>query len=230
MGSVICSGEQSSRRPGGPSRPTRSAYSGEDPEKLAHLADRPMNEFHELGPNTVHFNQKPQNPFTPGNRVQKAGDLEASVAVVEVLPPEKEGRVYGQTMDGEAVSVAFPSSLDEEPVDWRTIYPAKLVSYCDDQDIGLYTYKHTNLEFADNPFAPGDYVIKTEYDDPDLAVVVAVDENEAGRDISVVFLNQFDSEDDQQYIPPADLVKRCETDGVKQYTYHHSALELEPPA
>jgi hypothetical protein len=209
---------------------TQSAYSGEEPEKLAHLAARPMNEFHELGPNTAHLNQKPQNPFTPGDRVQKAGDSEASVAVVvEVLPPEKEGQVYGQTMDGEAVSVAFPSSLDEGPGDWRTIHPAKLASYCDDQDIGLYTYKHTNLEFADNPFARGDYVIKTEYDDPDLAVVVAVDENEADRDISVAFLNQFDSEDDQPYVQPADLVGRCETDGVKQYTYHHSALEFEPP-
>ena len=44
----------------------------------------------------------------------KAGDDDAAVAVVvEVLPPEKNVGVYGQTMDGEAVNVAFPDSLDE---------------------------------------------------------------------------------------------------------------------
>jgi len=32
---------------------TQDAYSGEELEKLAHLAARPMNELQELGPNTA---------------------------------------------------------------------------------------------------------------------------------------------------------------------------------
>lgn len=51
-------------------------------------------------------------------------------------------------MEGEAVSVAFPSTLDDGPSDWPTIHPAKLASYCDDQAIQLYSYKHENLTYA----------------------------------------------------------------------------------
>lgn len=61
---------------------TEEAYSGDEPEKLAHLAARPMNELHEFGPNTAHMNQKPENPFQHGDRVIKAEDDDASVAVV----------------------------------------------------------------------------------------------------------------------------------------------------
>lgn len=129
---------------------TQKQYSGEEPEKLDHLAARPMNELMDLGPNTAHMNQKPQNPFKPGDRVAKAGDDDPTVAVVvEVLPPEKDASIYGQTMDGEAVNFAFLSSLDQGPGDWRKIHPALYSSYCDDQDISLYTYKHINLEYAD---------------------------------------------------------------------------------
>jgi len=49
---------------------------------------------------------------------------------------------------GEAVRVAFPDSLDDGPGDWWDLDAALLSSYCDDQDVKLYTYKHTNLEFA----------------------------------------------------------------------------------
>jgi hypothetical protein len=207
---------------------TQNTYSGEEPAKLSHLAARQMNELHDLGPNTAHLNQKPENPFTPGDRVRKAEDPNASIAVVvEVLPPKKEGSVYGQTIDGEAVSVAFPSSLDEGPSDWRTIHPAKLSSYCDDQEIPLYTYKHTNLEFADYPFVPGDYVIKTDYDDPDLAVVVDVSE-EDDRDVSVAFLKHFDEPSNEElYIPPSELGSHCETENIKQYSYDSSELRFE---
>ncbi len=133
------------------------------------------------------MNQKPQNPFKPGDRVVKAEDSDASVAVVvEVLPPEQDVNLYGQTIDGEAVSVAFPNMLDDGPGNWREIHPAKLASYCDDQDIKLYTYKHTNLEYAENPFTAGDYVIKPDYDDPDLAVVLEVS-NDGDRDVTVSF-------------------------------------------
>ena len=81
--------------------------------------------------------------------------------VVEVLPPETNIELFGQEMNGEAVRVAFPSSLDEGPGDWRDIDPALLSSYCVDQDIDLYTYKHENLQFAENPYAVGDYVFKS---------------------------------------------------------------------
>jgi len=184
-----------------------------------------MNEFHELGPNTAHMNQKPQNPFSPGDRVVKAGDTDASVAVViELLPPEKDVSLYGQSMDGEAVRVAFPNMLDEGPSDWRTIHPAKLASYCVDQDIKLYTYKHTNLAFADNPYVPGDYVFKTDYDDPDTAVVVSVSA-EADRDVDVVFRKHLNSEEENsEYIPPTDLPTACED--LKQYSYAHDELSF----
>lgn len=209
---------------------TQEAYSGEEPAKLAHLAARPMNELHDLGPNTAHLNQKPENPFNPGDRVMKAGDDDASVAVVvEVLPPEKNTTAYGQEMDGEAVNVSFPNLLDKGPGNWREIHPAKLASYCDDQSIKLYTYKHTNLEFAENPFTPGDYVIKPDYDDPDLAVVLAVaEEDDDGRDINIAFCHHLEEEVDKNaYMPPTDLESFCDESGIKSYSYDYADLSFE---
>jgi hypothetical protein len=201
---------------------TQEAYSGDEPTKLDHLAARPMNELMDLGPNTAHMNQKPQNPFSPGDRVIKAGDEDASVAVVvEVLPPEKDVGVYGQSMDGEAVCVAFPSSLDDGPGDWRDIDPALLSSYCDDQDIKLYTYKHTNLEFAENPFTPGDRVVKASHDDPDEAIVVARAEDSESKPVSVVYTGQL--EDPEMF--PGALESHCDDEGIKQYSYAPSDLE-----
>ena len=208
---------------------SQETYSGEEPEKLAHLSARPMNELHDLGPNTAHLNQKPENPFNPGDRVVKAGDDDASTAVVvEVMPPEQSVTAYGQTMDGEAVNVAFPGTLDEGPGNWREIHPAKLASYCDDQDLKLYTYKHKNLEYADNPFAPGDYVIKPDYEDPDLAVVVEVDEDDEDRNVTIAFLDQLEAKtDEDSSVHPAALNSFCEKAGIKTYSYHHDELRFE---
>lgn len=89
------------------------------------------------------------------------------------------------------MNAALPNSLDEGP----EIHPAKLASYCDAQGIKLYTYKHTNLECAEKPFTPGDYVIKPDYDDSDLAVVVDVDED-GNRDVSIEFCHQLKEESD----------------------------------
>lgn len=128
---------------------TEEQFSGNSPEKLDHIAMRSMNDLTDLGPNTANMNQKPSNPFSPGDRVQKKGEPDASEAVVvEVLPPETNVEIYGQELDGEAVRVAYPGTLDGGPGDWRDIDEALLASYCDDQDIKLYTYKHSNLEFA----------------------------------------------------------------------------------
>jgi hypothetical protein len=128
---------------------TEEAFSGQSPEKLDHLATRGMNELTDLGPNTANMNQKPSNPFTPGDWVQKTdADDPSPAVVVEVLPPETQVEIYGHQMDGEAVQVAFPSSLDSGPGDWKDIDDALLASYCDDQDISLYTYNQRNLEFA----------------------------------------------------------------------------------
>jgi hypothetical protein len=179
-----------------------------------------MNELMDLGPNTAHMNQKPQNPFAPGDRVVKDGAEEPSVAVViEVLPPEKEVGVYGQSMDGEAVRVAFPSPLDAGPGDWRDIDSALLSSYCDDQDIKLYAYKHTNLAYASNPFVPGDRVINSSHADPDEAIVIER-EGEA-ESVAVVYTGQLD----QDGLAPGELALHCENGGVKQYSYSHSKLE-----
>lgn len=127
---------------------TEREYSGDAPEKLAHLAARPMNDLADLGPNTANMNQKPENPFKPGDRVIKKGDDSSVAVVVEVLPPETQVELYGQELEGEAVRVTYPEYLDQGPGEWRDIDEALLSSYCDDQDIKLYTFKHTNLEFA----------------------------------------------------------------------------------
>ncbi|ACV12010.1 hypothetical protein Huta_1840 [Halorhabdus utahensis DSM 12940] len=201
---------------------TQESYSGTEPEKLDHLSSRPMNELMDLGPNTAHMNQKPENPFSPGDRVVKAADSDASVAVVvEVLPPETEVGIYGQSMDGEAVRVAFPSTLDEGPGDWRDIDAALLSSYCDDQDLKLYTYKHTNLDFAENPFVPGDRVVNANHDDPDEAVVVSRTDSSSEKAVTVVYATQL--EDDQ--IPPAALSTHAEKHQLKQYSYNVDVLE-----
>ncbi|MEE6210942.1 hypothetical protein U3A55_12375 [Salarchaeum sp. III] len=125
-------------------------YTGETPAKLEPIAASPMNELIDLGPNTAHLNQMPENPFSPGDRVKKKeGHRGDPAVVIEVLPPETEASIYGNTMEEEAVNVAFPDHLDGGPGDWETIHAAKLASYCDDQDIKLYTYKHSNLRFAE---------------------------------------------------------------------------------
>ncbi len=202
---------------------TETEYSGDAPEKLDHLAARPMNELIDLGPNTAHMNQKPENPFEPGDRVLKAEDDDPSVGVVvEVLPPEKNTGAFGQEMDGEAVRVAFPSSLDKGPADWREYHPAILASYCDDTDIKLWTYKHENLAFAENPYVPGDRVIKTSHDDPDTAVVVDTPGGPIGDDVTVAYLNDFEAEG----VWPGKLTEHCEEHGIKCYTYEYSALQF----
>ena len=83
---------------------TQEEFSGEEPEKLQHLALRPMNDLQDLGPNMANMNQKPENPFQPGDRVEKRGEDEPSVGVVvEVLPSENQIELYGQELDGEGV-------------------------------------------------------------------------------------------------------------------------------
>ena len=197
---------------------TEERFSGNSPEKLEHLATRPMNDLQDLGPNTANMNQTPENPFQPGDRVQKRDDEDASVGVViEVLPPETQVELYGQELDGEAVRVAFPSSLDEGPGDWRDISSALLSSYCDDQDINLYTYKHENLKFAENPYTVGDYVIKSSHDDPNLAVVVDVD----GYDVSVVYGGPRGDE-----VEPVNLSDHCQKEGLSQYEYTENELQF----
>ncbi len=199
---------------------SQEVYSGEEPEKLTHLAARPMNELIDLGPNTAHMNQKPENPFGPGDRVQKVDSDGSSVGVVvDVLPPEKNETAFGHQMDGEAVTVAFPSALDAGPGKWREIHPALLASYCDDQSVKLYRYNHTNLEAAANSLVPGDRVIKTSHDDPDPALVVARGEDGT---VDVVYEGQFDGNEPA----PAELADYCDSEGIKSYNYAVSDLEL----
>lgn len=204
---------------------TQETYSGDEPEKLAHLAARPMNELQELGPNTAYLNQKPSNPYQPGDRVVKAGDADASVAVVvEVLPPEQNAELFGHEINGEAVSVAFPSALDDGPGNWRTIHPTKLASYCDDQDIKLYSYNHENLEHAGQPFVCGDFVIKPTYSDPDLGIVTAV----TGDEVTVVFQHRLRESLDCTEIQPSDVKSMCEQQDITQHSFDAANLTFEP--
>jgi hypothetical protein len=194
-----------------------AAYEGAHPSKLDHLSIRPMNELIDLGPNTAHMNQRPSSPFIPGDRVVKTEDADPSVGVViDVLPPEHEANVMGNTMDGEAIQVTFPSILDSGPGDWRTIHPAKLASYCHDQDIKCYSYKHSNLEKAQNPFVTGDRVVKSSHDDPDAAVVI----QRVGDSVDVVYEGQLDGET----VPVDALQTHCAERDLSLYSY--SADEL----
>ena len=82
------------------------------------------------------------------------------------------------------------------------------------------------MKSAGNPFTPGDYVIKPDYDDPDLAVVVDVSEED--RNISIAFLNHFEEEAEKQvYVPPAEFSSHCEEFGIKSYSYEHAELSFE---
>jgi hypothetical protein len=189
-----------------------SEYTGDTQSKLDHLSVRPMNELIDLGPNTAYMNQRPSSPFTPGDRVIKKADDDPSVGVViDVLPPEHEANIMGQTMEGEAIQVTFPSILNEGPGDWRTIHPAKLASYCHDQHVRCYTYKHTNVEAASNPFVLGDRVINTTHDDPDVAVVV----DQTSDEVHVAFDGEFNGET----IPPGQLSAYCDTNDCSLYSY-----------
>ncbi|QSG06622.1 Uncharacterized protein HSR121_2294 [Halapricum desulfuricans] len=178
-----------------------------------------MNSLSDLGPNAAYLNQKPENPFQPGDRVVKQADEDRSVAVVvEVLPPETQVELYGQELDGEAVRVAFPNSLDNGAGDWRTIDDALLSSYCDDQEIKLYTYKHENLTYPENPFVVGDRVLKSSHSDPDTAAVV---ENDGGE-VTVAFDSEVTSGD----VEPNNLSQYCGSNGISAYTYSASEIEF----
>ena len=208
---------------------TQDAYSGEEPAKLAHLAARPMNELHDLGPNTAHLNQKPENPFKPGVRVMKSGDDNASVAVVvEVLPPEKNTTAYGQEMDGEAVNVTFPNLLDEGPgIGVKSTLQSSPPTVMTSTSSSTPTSTRI-LSLQKNPFTPGDYVIKPDYDDPDLAVVLTVaEENGDNRDVNIAFCHHLEEEvDGNTYMPPSDLESFCDESGIKSYSYNYADLSF----
>jgi len=157
------------------------------------------------------MNQRPTNPFEPGDRVVKQDRSNRSPGiVVEVLPPEKDGNVHGTTFEGEAINVAFAEPMNAGPGSWRDYHPAKLASYCHDQDIKLYTYKHTNLEHAEHPYVVGDRVVKQDHDDPDPAVVVRREDDT----VKVAYQGQFDGD-----IPESGFEDYCEENDVKLYSY-----------
>ena len=74
---------------------------------------------------------------------------------------------------------------------------------------------------------PGDYVIKPDYNDPDLAVVLEVS-NDDDRDITVSFHKHLEQEFGEQIdIPPADLSSRCDEAGIISYSYKHDELNFK---
>ena len=193
-----------------------SQYSGDGVPKLDHLSMRPMNEFVDLGPNAMNLNQMPDNPFSPGDRVKKKDGDNVGV-VTEVVPPDEDVNLYGKTMTGEAVNVTFPNLLDDGPGDWREIHPALLASYCSDQDVKCYTYKSSNLEFAEPSYLPGDIVLHTGHDDPDDAMVIGVDD-----EVKIVFEGQV--EDDVGSITDVSLAV---IEGLDESTYSYAPSKLE---
>ena len=92
----------------------------------------------------------------------------------------------------------------------------------DDQDIKLWTYKHENLEFATNPYAPGDRVIKISHNDPNTAVVVECPNGANGDEVTVASLGDFD----EVGVWPGKLADHCAENGIKYYTYEHTELKI----
>ncbi|WP_254522647.1 hypothetical protein [Natrinema caseinilyticum] len=99
---------------------------------------------------------------------------------------------------------------------------AILASCCHDTVIKLWTYKHENLDFAANPYAPGDRIIKTSHSDPNTAVVVESGNGGDRAAVTVAFLGDFEEEG----VWPGKLAEHCEENGIKCYTYEHSELEF----
>lgn len=131
--------------------------------------------------------------------------------------------VFGQIQDAPwRVRVAFSSTFDKGPADWREYHPGILASYCVDTDIKLWTYKHENLEFAGNPYVPGDRVIKTSHSDPNTAVVVECGDDDENP-VTVAYLGDFDDEG----VWPSKLAEHCEENGIKCYTYSADELAFD---
>ncbi len=97
----------------------------------------------------------------------------------------------------------------------RDYHPGILASYCYDQDVKLYNYKHTNIQHADDPYVVGDLVVKSDRDDQDLVVVVERDGTE------VTFEGQFDGD-----LPRSYVSKQCDEDDIKLYSYDADELEF----
>ena len=81
---------------------SQEEFSGEEPEKLQHLAMRPMNDLADLGPNTAHLNQTPDNPFRPGDRVtldcRRRGDsVEFRVHNPAYIPHDEQIQIFRRT-------------------------------------------------------------------------------------------------------------------------------------
>lgn len=93
------------------------------------------------------------------------------------------------------------------------------MSYCDDQGIKLYTYKHTNLDFAANPYVPGDRIVKSGHD-PDVAVVV-----ECGANGDDAFDGVFSGQLENGEVPPGKLTSYCEEQELKRYSYDCSEID-----
>lgn len=70
------------------------------------------------------------------------------------------------------------------------------------QSIQCYTYKSSNLEFADPPFVPGDRVVNTGHDEPDPAIGPL------------------------EKASVTDVERYCDENGTKQYSYDHSRIRL----
>jgi hypothetical protein len=68
-------------------------------------------------------------------------------------------------------------------------------------------------------------VIKPDYDDPDLAVVV--DPPDEGE-VTVVFRHLLESEADGPYVSPSELDEVCEEVGISRYSFAADALSFEP--
>ncbi len=73
-----------------------------------------MNQLLELGPSTAQMDQRPKNPFSPGDRVQKRDGTGDEAIVIERVPPEN-------LIMKQSLSRSFPNSKVDPAIGRKSI-------------------------------------------------------------------------------------------------------------
>ncbi|WP_224332649.1 hypothetical protein [Haloprofundus halobius] len=74
-----------------------------------------------------------------------------------------------------------------------------------------------------------DYVIKPDYHDPDLAVILGVTEEDGDEEnIRIAFVDHLKEHlGEDPYLLPATLTDYCNEKDIKSYTYEYADLSFE---
>lgn len=201
-----------------------TAFSDDSLVKLDHLAARLMNELIDLGPHTAHMNQKPENLFSPVDRVVKAGDAEPSVGGSSLRccrrsrTPERSDTKW---MGKRCGSPSQVRSMKNQVCGVTTTQ----LSPRHTATIRTSNSGRTSTRTSHSQRSPMCHqVIKTSHSDPNPAVVVEGSEERGNDNVTVAFLGDFEEED----IWPGELTKYCDENEIKCYTSEYSELYFSP--